>query len=563
MSILSFARTLRGAQRLTEILQVLTKHGFGHIVTRLNLQHHLPIISRIRGKHLRPPPAAVRETPARRAAMMLQDLGGTFIKLGQLLSTRPDLMPESFITELAKLQDQAPPFPTDLAKETIRQEFGASPEQIFTDFSEKPIASGSIAQVHTATLSDGTPVVVKVKRPGIDRIISSDLDLLRLLARLTETYFPEWRIYRPLMIVDELARNIRKELDFLSEAALTARFHELTRENDSLKTPTVFWKHTSSRVLTLERLAGIKISQLEELSSQDVDLPELARNLTLAFMTHYLELGIFHADPHPGNLLVSPDGCINMVDFGLVGHLSDELRSQLAATLLAVTRRDLDAFVDIYSDIGVFSESTSAADLKSDLAEFLNKYYGVPLKQIDLKRVFGDVTDVARRHHVILPRNFVLLGKSLVTVISIARNLDPDYDLSQLAESTASLIAKQRFSIERIRRTFASEIWQVGRLLQTLPRDIRSLIKKIQEGNLQLIFRHQGLDTLTNELDRATNRIAFSIILAAIILASSLIISMGIGPMLKGISILGIVGYLLAGVFGAWLLIAIIRSGRL
>jgi ubiquinone biosynthesis protein len=316
-------------------------------------------------------------------------------------------------------------------------------------------------------------------------------------------------------------------------------------------------------VLTLERLSGIKINMVEQLEEQGVDRRALARNLTAGFMEHYLGHGMFHADPHPGNLLVSSDGCINLVDFGLVGHLSEEMRSQLAATLFAVTRRDIDTFVEVYSEIGVFDRRTHAIELKTDLAELLDKYYGLPLVQIDIKRVFDDVTETARRHHVMLPRDFVLLGKSFVAVISTARKLDPEYDLGTLAESTAKLISKERFSPSRIKRLLTTELWQIGRLLQRLPRDLRNLITSVQEGRLQLVFRHEGLENLTTEIDKSSNRLSFSITLAAIIIGSSLIIAAGVGPKVQGISLLGVVGYLLAGVLGAWLAVAILRAGKL
>ena len=563
MSIISFARTIRSAQRLTEIIQVLTKHGFGHVVTRLNLHRHLPVVSRLRGRHRRPSPAGEKETAAKRAAMLLQDLGGTFVKLGQLLSARPDLLPQSFVLELSKLQDHAKPFPGALAKETVEAELRLPVDEVFAEFNEEPLASGSIAQVHSAVLTDGTPVVVKVKRPGIDRAVTSDLDILRALTNLALRYVPEWRVYRPAVIVDELARKIHKELDFLTEAAFTARFREITRESPTLRSPDVFWKFTSPSVLTLERLTGTKINMTEQLEEQGVDRKALARNLTIGFMEHYLEHGMFHADPHPGNLLVSPDGKINLVDFGLVGHLSEEMRSQLAATLFAVTRRDVDTFVEIYSEIGIFDRQTHATELKTDLAELLDKYYGLPLSQIDIRRVFNDVTETARRHHVMLPRDFVLLGKSLVAVISTAKSLDPDYDLGTLAESTAKLISKERFSPSRIKRMLSTELWQVGRLLQRLPRDLRNLITSIQEGRLQLVFRHEGLENLTTELDKSSNRLAFSITLASIIIGSSLIVAMGVGPTFQGISLLGVVGYLMAGVLGVWLVVAILRGGKL
>jgi len=561
LSIASIARTPRRLHRMTQILQVLARHGFGHVVRRLNLQSHLPVVKRLLEVPPTAPPPA-EDTIPKRVTLALEELGPTFVKLGQLLSTRPDVMPEDFIQEFRRLQDHVQPFEAAEAKTRIATELSAPVREVFSHFNDVPRASGSIAQVHDATLVDGTEVVVKVKRPGIDRRIMADLDLLAFLADQAERV-PELRVLRPAMMADEFSQAVRRELDFITEAAFTAKF---ARDFDKkgVRIPTVYWDYTTSSVLTLERLSGVNLSDPAQLDKSGVDRKRLANDILAAFMHQFFETGLFHADPHPGNLLVTPAGQLALVDFGMVGHLSTELRNQLGATLIALVQNDLDLVVDILSDIGVLSDDTDLGEFKLHLTALLDKYYGIPAKRIDARDVFTEIMRIAREHGVLLPRDFVLLGKSLATVTSIARQLSPDVNLAEVVAPHATSLIKQRFMPGQLTKSLTSNLWHLSNMLTQVPRDLRQILKKFLAGKLQMAFRHQGLENFITELDRSSNRLAFSIIVASIVIGSSLIIHAKIGPMLLGnVSLLGFVGYAVAFLLGVLLMIAILRSGRL
>lgn len=507
-----------------------------------------------------PPPE--EDTIAKRVTLALEELGPTFVKLGQLLSTRPDVVPEEFIQEFRRLQDRVQPFDAAEAKARIATELGAPIRELFSHFNDIPRASGSIAQVHDARLLDATEVVVKVKRPGIDRQIMTDLDLLRLLADQAERV-TDLKVFRPAMMADEFSQAVRRELDFITEAAFTAQFAK-DFENRNIGIPAVYWDFTTSSVLTLQRLSGLNLTDPSQLNKAGVDKKRLAHDMLSAFMHQYFDTGLFHADPHPGNLLVTPTGRLSLVDFGMVGHLGTELRNQLNAILIALAQSDLDLVVDILSDIGVLSDDTDLGEFKLHLTALLTKYYAIPVKRIDTRTIFSEIMRIAREHRVVLPRDFVLLGKSLATITSLARQLHPDVNMAEVVGPHAKTLITQRFLPGQLAKSLTSNLWRLSNMVTQVPRDLRQILKKFLAGKLQMAFRHQGLENFITELDRSSNRLAFSIIVASIVIGSSLIIHAKIGPMLLGnISVLGFIGYAVAFVLGVLLMIAILRSGRL
>ncbi len=559
VDISRIARGYRSLSRLRQVLQVVGKYGFGYFVDQVQLGHHLPL------PRLRKPPRDLdrEEVPlARRFADMLQELGPTFVKFGQMLSNRPDLLPTVYVQELRRLQDRVVPFDSALARAVIEQELGAPVDQLFGEFSPEPFAAGSIAQVYYATTSEGEEVVVKVKRPGIEKVVITDIDLLGQLAKLVEEHVSESRVLRPRLIVEEFGRTIRRELDFVGEASSTERFHEQFAEHPRVTAPRVFWDYTTSSVLTLERLSGHNVSDGAQLERMGVDRRELAQTLADAFMQQFLVTGHFHADPHAGNLLVDEEGVLAIVDFGMVGHLSDELRGQLGTTLIAVVNHQLDVVIEVYTEIGVLGPETNVRELAGDLEELLDKYFHMPFVRIDQLRVFQELMTLARRHHVFLPRDFVLLGKSFVTVAALARELDPDFDLAAVAGPYARRLALEKLSPTRLARALGLTLWQLAKLAQRAPGELRQLLDKTVAGQLQVVFKHEGLDPFGHTLERASNRLASSVTLAAVILASTMLITADIGPQLWGVSALGLAGALVAGVLAVWLGLAIWRSNR-
>lgn len=545
---------------MSQILQVLARHGFGHVVQWLNLQGYLPVFKRLREAPLQTTPGEGDSLPAR-TRMVLQELGPTFVKLGQLLSTRPDILPETFVSEFRKLQDRVEPFPSDQAIARVEQELGADLGDLFTSFERAPRASGSIGQVHDAVLRDGRDVVVKVKRPGVESKIMSDLDLLSLLAQRAEAV-PDLRPFRPVMLVEEFGRAMQRELDYVGEASSTSRFRQSFEGRDGVRCPMVLWDYTTPNVLTLERLSGVKLDEPERLAELGIEPRALAQRLLDTFIYQYFESGLFHADPHPGNLMVGSDGVISIIDFGMVGHLDGELRNHLGTALLGIARKDTELIVDVFAELGMVTDMGSSG-MRSDILALLDKYYGIPLRHLDAGSVFRDVMQVARRQGILLPRDFVLLGKSLVTVMSIAKSLDPELNLRDTIAPYAKALMLEKVAPKRLAKLLGVNAWHVSNLLHQLPREARLLLRKALGGNLQIAFRHEGLEHFITELDRASNRLAFSVLVACLVIGSSLIMHAKVGGEIFGVSALALMGYLSAFVLGVWLLIAILRSGRL
>lgn len=562
MSITGFVQTPKRIYRLSQILQILAKHGFGHLIYNLKLHTYLPLSKRIQDKTPKKTETGDGSF-ARRLALVCEELGPTFVKLGQVLSTRPDIIPESIVKELTALQNKVSPFASELSRSIIENELKAHLSEIFPYFEDIPMASGSIGQVHNARLSNGTEVVVKVKRPGINSIITNDISILSYIAEQAEK-IEDFKIYRPTMIVNEFARRMEHELDFISEASNTARFYKIFEDDNTIKIPRVFWDYTTHSVLTLERFAYTNLTDIHKLKEMGIDKKKLATDLMSLFVAQYFQKNLFHADPHPGNLMVSNSGAIAMIDFGMIGYVSEELKNQIGASLIALIKRDLDLFVDIFMDMGVVSTDINLHGLQLSLFEIMEKYYGMPLKNVDAKKAFSDIMSLAREYDMMLPQDFILLAKSFVTVTSIARTLDPDFNFIETVTPFAHRLLKDKFSPSTLTKKATITTWHLTNLIRHAPKEIRYILRKIMSGNMQIVLKHKGLETLITDIDRSSNRLALSIILASTVIASSIIMMAGIGPTILGnISVLGIIGYLLATFMGFSLVIAIFRSGRL
>jgi len=559
MPLLPFSRTYRSLPRFIQILTVLSRHGFGHLVDSLNLGQYIPYVARLRLLSRVPEST---ESVGKRLVAVMEELGPTAIKVGQMLSGRPDLIPDALVTELRSLQDQVLPFDPALARQTIEEELKQPISELFESFVDQPLASGSIGQAHEAIMRGGQRVIVKVRRPGIERQVMTDVDILHTLARLAERYVEELRPIHPVMIVEEFSRSLRKELDFVTEATYTAKFKKQLEDLEGIVTPEVYWELSTSRVLTIERLPGVNIGDYNRLDELGLDREALAATLASAFMRQYFETGLFHADPHPGNVLVNEHGLIALIDFGMVGHLTPTLKGQLASVVLALIRGDLELIVQIYADIGAFAQASDLEDVKSDLLELLDKYFGVPLDKVNAGDVFIDLTRIARKNDVVLPRDFVLLGKSIVTVATLCRELDPKFSLAQAARPHLWPIIREKFSPLKLINQAALQIWNLNSLLQRLPGDAKLLLRQARRGELRMIMRYEGLEPLSRSIERSASRLAIAM----------LIVGMGIGSalLLQGTTLeqadarlyLAVFGYLGSAVMAFWLMVDVIRAGR-
>ena len=562
MQVPRVRKTYRNIKRYRQIFAVLLKYGFEDVVERLKLDSFV----KFGRKFLRKSRSADKIknlTTAQRLRMALAELGPTFIKLGQILSTRPDLIPFQYVKELEKLQDNVPPFSQDEVKKCFATQFNCTIPNIFLDFEDEPIAAASIAQVHRATLPSGQKVAVKIQRPNIKRTIETDISILFDIAGILEKYFPESELYNPRGIVKEFAKTIRAELDFIREGRNIDHFQNNFKQDSTLHFPEVYWETTTHNILTMEFIDGVKISEIDFSQRNDLDAKIIARNGALSTLKMIFEHGLFHADPHPGNIFVLPENILAPIDFGMVGRLDDQTKNYLRNLLLAIVERDVDKIIRIFIDAEVLDEMSDTRSLRLDLNDFIESYYGLPLYQLEIEKLLSDLIDVLRRHRIGLLTDVVLMAKALATVEGVGRKLDPEFNLITLVEPYVQQLMLQPFLPKKQLKELKQTIEDTGALLKVLPGELRYILRRIKKGKISFIFEHRGLDRLIMELDKSSNRLAFSLIIAALIIGSSIIVFSDKGPNIFGFSVFGLIGYVIAAILGLWLVIAILRSGKL
>jgi ubiquinone biosynthesis protein len=554
-------KTYRHLGRLRQVANVLIKHGFGHLVQRLNLEGAVSWSRRLSAYAKLQTEDKI--SMAERMRMVLEDLGPTFVKFGQILSARPDLVPADFINEFKKLQDEVPPFPFSQAQDLIEDELGVPLSTHFSNFQPEVLASASIAQVHRASLLDGTPVIMKVQRPQIERTMEGDLNIFLTLAQLVERYLPETRSYNPVGMVEELSRTLHKELNFTLEAANIIIFQKNFKEVDYLHVPRVYEQLTTRRVLTVEHLEGIPADEKERLLAQGYDLQKILNRGANIFLKQIFIDGFFHADPHAGNVLVMPGEVIALLDFGQVGYIDQEIMEAHAVLFLALLERDYTRMTQQLTDLGLLEGVKDVDIFRRDLRDFIEPYYGRDLKDIPLGRVLNEAVGLAFKHHLHLPPEAVLLSKAIITLDGLTRQLDPGFNLLEVSKPYAHKIILQRLSPERLAGKLVRSLEELNRFFSHFPSQVRGILKKVLEDDLKIEFRHRGLENFIREMDRSSNRMAFSFIISAVIVGSSLIMLSGKGTLFMGFPLLGIMGYLIAGILGLGLAVAILRSGRL
>ncbi len=566
MNFLRLSRGYRTAHRLREIINVFLGHGFGNLIDQIHLGNFIPFFKRLRT--FRSWPTLLRGPYApQRLRQAFAELGPTFIKLAQVIASRPDLVPARFATEFQVLQDQVPPFPTEVALRIIEEELNLPHTEVFRHFEPVPLAAASIAQVHAATLLDGTEVIIKVQRPGIREKIETDIEILFTVARLIETHLPESRFVNPVGIVVEFQKSIHKELNFHDEGRNSNRFHRLFQGFEGVYIPRLYNEFTTEKLLVMERIRGVRIDDIEGITAMGLDRKRIAQTGVDAYLKSVLEDGFFHADPHPGNLLAMQDGSIGFMDFGMCGTVTDELKAILANIFLAFITRDFDLLVDQHVEMGFIPEDVDIEeyrrDFKEDIADFMEPLHGVPLNEVDFGNYLGGVLRVIIKHKMKVAADLLLIHKAMLINQDIGTRLDPQFDIVSASKPYLDKLATSKMDPERIRKKTFKHIREGAEFITVLPKQMKRIMSKVIRDDVNMKITLKGLDPLVRDIDRSSNRIAIAMIISSTLLSSAIMHALNVGPSIYGFSVMGFLVFGCAAVLGLWLIVSIIRSGRL
>jgi ubiquinone biosynthesis protein len=539
---------------MSEIAQVAVKHGFGYFFSRNKLNDLVP------GEGISADGAAASER-GQHLREMLDELGPTFVKFGQLLSTRPDIVPPDIAVELRKLQDQVSPFPFEQVEKVVLEELGQPVERLFTEFTERPIAAASIGQVHEAVLPNGRRVAVKVQRPTAPRQIEADLALLYQAAKIAKDRVRALDFIDAQSLVDEFARSLREELDYRQEARNAQTFHRNFVGHPHVRIPRVYWSYSGARVLTLEFLEGTKIVDLEPNELSDEERRKLAYVMAEAWMTMVFRHGIFHGDPHPANILMlgHPER-IGLVDFGQAGRLTDDDMSKLTALFIDAAAENVEALPKRLADLGVRYDKAREAEFVGHLNEFYSRYFGVPLSEIDPIQIIREGFQLIYEMNLHLPSRYVLLDKAIATLGSVGAELYPDFNVFEVAKPYARDLMVQRFSPGRLARDARNEARDLARVLRVAPYQIHDLLESFRHGQVEVRLAQDELDTVMRNFDVALNRLVIALVVAAGLIGSSFLAAAATGP---GLQLLAGIGFALSFSLGVWLMWGVIRHGRL
>jgi ubiquinone biosynthesis protein len=554
-------RTYRHLRRYRQILVVFLKYGFGDLLRSIGVHGYAGARWWKIGAGRPEPVGVLSRAEAVKAA--LEELGPTFIKAGQFLSTRPDLLPAEFIEELAKLQDDVPPFSFSDARQIIEQELGSSLEQVFSDFQERPVAAASIGQVHAARLPDGNEVVVKIQRPGLRATVRVDMEIMTHLAALAEKHLAGGEIYQPALIVQELARSLERELDYNLEAANVERFAAQFAGDSTVYVPTVYRDLTTKRVLTMERVHGVKASEIDQLEEDGLDGRKVASRGFDQIMRQIFVYGFFHGDPHPGNILVLPDNVICYLDFGMMGRVSRQDRECFVDLLAAIARRDEVKAAAALLRIATPQGALDYRVLERELGEIMDDYSPRALKELDFAGLLQQVMRMIVRHRLRVPPDLYLMAKALGSTEGLGRALDPEFNAMERAIPFVRRIQFRRLDPRSITRDILDSGSEFLRLLREIPGEVREILTQARQGRVKFEFEHRGLEPMLSTHDRISNRIAFSIVLGSLVVGSALVILSGVPPLWCDIPVIGLAGFLVAGVMGFWLLVSILRGGKM
>ena len=571
MNLLKGVRGIRGLRRFGAITRGLIRHGYGELAARLSKKtDRQPTPPRPGDFLLRvglPSPERVR--------LILEELGPSFIKLGQLMSVRADMFPPEYIEELRKLQDRVPPIPFGDVRRAVETALDRPLDAIFAEFDPEPLAAASVAQVHRAVLFDGQTAAVKVIRPGIVKRIREDIRVMHYLAEKIENLFEIGRIIGIINLVREFERTIFKELDMFIEAGSIEKFRHHFRDSEEIHIPAVYWAYTTRTVLVMEYIAGIKMDRVAEIRANHIDPKEIALIGLRSFSRQLMEFGFFHADPHPGNTIVKYNGKVGLVDFGITGHLEEAMMMRIANLFLGFAEHDYDMVMDVLWDLGLVDEERmDVEDFRADLVEISEPFYGRSLQTVSVRDVYDQVMRLILKYRIRLPRNLLLLLKTFIQTEGLGKILGSDASLLEVARPYAKKLIQRGYEARKVLNKLGRDARTLRRYMERTPKYVHDILKQAADGRTRVEMRHSSTEGMENRLDKWVNRITVSAVLSASILAGALILNspekimvftfdfFGL-QVVSLTSILGVTGYVIATVLGVWLILSIFRSGRL
>ncbi|HBC88875.1 MAG TPA: hypothetical protein DCZ94_18180 [Lentisphaeria bacterium] len=550
-------------KRYQTVVGVLVKHGFYDFVDNSNLLRFIPFRHRyVSGGRLLDDEEE-KLNHWQRIRLVLEELGPAYVKLGQFVSNRPDLLPQELCIELESLLDEVPPFDNAEAVAIIEKEFKAPISKIFKQFTEKPFSSASISQVHKAKLHDGTKVAVKIQRPGIKEVIEADLEIMGEVAGLLEKYVSGMDVINPAGIVEEFKVCINEELDFINEADNIEKFTRKFNGDKRVCFPRVYKEYTTTRILTMEMIEGVSLATIKEGNNPDYNLDLIATTLSDLLMDQIFEHGYFHGDPHQGNIIIRENNVICFVDFGQVGILSPRNRQVLREIIIGLVQKDPRRVANATMKLSTNSEIINREQFENKVFKIIDKYAGVTLHNLNLSKFFNDLFKLVISSKLMIPSDLYLLGKAITSLEGTLRKLKPDFNIIEHIEPFVRKMILENMSPYNIFKDVYTSLSDYSDLFRNLPGGLRDILNQFKNRNIKIQFEHRGLEPMLHKHDQISNRIAFSIISSAMIVGSSLIMHAKIPPLLFGISFLGFATFVFSLLLGSFLLLSILRHGKM
>ncbi|WP_084031735.1 ABC1 kinase family protein [Anaerobacillus arseniciselenatis] len=556
-------KRIRHIQRYREIVAAFTRNGFGFVMKELGLLELLSVPKRL---FIEGSKETQTKTVGERFRLFFEQLGPTFIKIGQIASTRSDFIPADVICELEKLQDDVPPFSYEEVQQVFTEELGKNINDVFSKFHEEPIAAASIGQVHYAILKTGEKVAVKIQRPNIRKKIETDLEILQEIAMLAERKFDWAAKYQLRDITDEFAKSLRAEVDYTIEGRNSEKIAKQFKNDPKIYIPKVYWPFTSKKILTMEYVDAIKLNEIEKIEKKGYNRNKIADKFVNAIFQQILMDGFFHGDPHPGNVLVKEGEVIVLMDFGMIGRLTPQMRDHFASFVIAMMLQNTDGVIKAATKMGLVSDDANMEVLRTDVEHLREKYYDVPFSQLSLGEAVNDLFSVASKHGIRIPTDLTLVGKALLTMEGMVEKLDPNLSIVKIAEPFGKQLLKERYHPKNVVTRLMKNATEYGEIVTDLPKSIKQFTSIMKQGKMRVEVSISDLDHLLARLERVSNRLSFSIVLLSF---SIIMVGLIVGSSVAGHTSTYIlrlptveIGFGVALVMFLWLIYSIIKSGR-